>query len=247
MEALFVWLWIAGGFPAAVLGEVVQAESPRIARAGRIAFALLLAFDLLLAALVFAVGTDSPTSHMTRSLWWFTVIVAGIPLALLSGFAVRRGYTGHHRFALVAATLMMAVLYVAFPRGFIPQDHRLTGLGRFEHEHHALDILILLIPTLILLVNELFRSQRVTLGPEVPPAPEEDHPSLRSRIALIPRRNLIGAAVVLVALIWISGTNGAGLLLGLGLLAVGSALVLWQWNRSTMRSVRRDLRPPEKP
>ncbi len=36
MAALFVWLWIVGGFPAAILGEVVQAESPRIRRAGRI-------------------------------------------------------------------------------------------------------------------------------------------------------------------------------------------------------------------
>ena len=102
MGALFVWLWIVGGFPAAVLGEVVQAESPRIARAGRIAFALLLAVDLLLAALVFLVGTAAPTAHMTRSLWWFTIIVAGVPLALVSGLAVRRGYTGH-RVALVTA------------------------------------------------------------------------------------------------------------------------------------------------
>src|SRR5947208_5369536 len=104
MAALFVWLWVIGGFPAAVLGEVVRADSPRIARAGRIAFALLLWLDLLVAALVLSVGADAPTSHMTRGLWWFTAIAAGIPLALVSGSAVRRGYSGH-RVVLAIATL----------------------------------------------------------------------------------------------------------------------------------------------
>jgi len=245
MGALFVWLWIVGGFPAAVLGEVVQAESSRIARAGRIAFALLLAVDLFLAALVFLVGTEAPTAHMTRDLWWFTIVVAGVPLALVSGLAVRRGYTGN-RVALVAATLTTAVLYVAFPLGFTAEGHPLTGLGRFEHQHHALDVVILLIPTLILLANELIWKQQVTTAPEVAPGPEGDRTSLRSRIAAIPRRYVIGAVVLLVFLIWIAGTNGPGLVVGLGVLVVGSALFLWQRNRSTMRSVRRDLRPPEK-
>ena len=154
MAAVFIGLWIAGGFPAGILGEVVQAESPRTRRAGRIAFAFLLWIDLLLAALVLAVGADAPTSHMTRGLWWFTIIVAGIPLALVSGLAVRRGYAGH-RLALAAATLTTAALYVVFPFAFIPVGQPLTGLGRWVHDHHLLGIAILLIPTLILLVNEL--------------------------------------------------------------------------------------------
>jgi hypothetical protein len=107
MAAIFIGLWIAGGLPAGILGEVVQAESPRTRRAGRIAFAFLLWIDLLVAALVLAVGADAPTSHMTKGLWWFTIIVAGIPLALVSGLAVRRGYAGH-RFALAAATPLVA-------------------------------------------------------------------------------------------------------------------------------------------
>jgi hypothetical protein len=239
MGALFVWLWILGGAPAAVLGEVVQAETPRIARAGRIAFAFLLAFDLLLAALVFLIGKDAPTAHMTRSLWWFTVLIAGVPLALVSGFAVRRGYTGH-RVALVAATLTTAVLYVAFPLGFSPEGNPLTGLGRFEHEHRALDAAVLLIPTLILLMDELFRKQ------EAAAVPEDDRPS-RSGIAGIPRRYLIATGVVLAALFWMAGTNGAGVVLGLGILTAASAVYLWQRNRSMMRTVRQDLRPPENP
>ena len=56
MAALFIGLWIAGGIPAGILGEVVQAESARTRRLGRIAFAFLLWIDLLIAALVLAVG-----------------------------------------------------------------------------------------------------------------------------------------------------------------------------------------------
>ena len=137
MAAIFIGLWIAGGLPAGILGEVVQAESPRTRRAGRIAFAFLLWIDLLVAALVLAVGPDAPTSHMTNGLWWFTIIVAGIPLALVSGLAVRRGYAGH-RFALAAATLTTAALYIVFPLAFIPVTQPLTGLGRWVHDHHLL-------------------------------------------------------------------------------------------------------------
>src|SRR5512133_3721120 len=128
MAALFIGLWIAGGIPAGILGEVVQAESARTRRLGRIAFAFLLWIDLLLAALVLAVGADAPTSHMTKGLWWFTIIVAGIPLALVSGLAVRRGSAGWHLPALIAATLTTAALYVAFPLAFIPATQPLTGL-----------------------------------------------------------------------------------------------------------------------
>lgn len=240
MAALFIWLWILGGAPAAVLSEVVQAESPRTRRAGRIAFALLLGVDLLLAALVLAVGLDTPTLHMTRSLWWFTIIVAGIPLALVSGLAVLRGYAGH-RLALAAATLTTAALYVVFPLAFIPKNRPLTGLGRWAHDHQALGIAILFIPALILLATELRWKQ------EAVPAPEPGAPSLRSRIGAIPRRNLIGAGVLVLLLVWLAGTNSSGMLVGLGAVLAGSALLLWYSDRSIMRGVRRDLRPPEKP
>jgi hypothetical protein len=36
--------------------------------------------------------------------------------------------------------LTTAALYLAFPLGSIPPNKpRLTGLGRFEHDHHVLD------------------------------------------------------------------------------------------------------------
>jgi hypothetical protein len=240
MSALFVWLWILGGPPAAVLSEVVRAESPRIRRAGRIAFALLLGFDLLLAAVVLSVGADAPTAHMTRSLWWFTVVVAGIPLALVSGFAVRRGYTGH-RLSLVVATLTTAALYVVFPLAFVPESQPLTGLARFAHDHHLLGIAVLLIPTLILLANELRWKE------EAAPRLESPRQSLRARIGMIPRRNLIGAGALVLGLIWTVGANGSGMvLIGVGLVVVGLALFAWQWHRTVMRSVLRDLETPEK-
>lgn len=242
MAALFVWLWIAGGVPAAVLGEVVRADSPRTARAGRIAFALLLGFDLLLAAVIFSVGADGPTAHMTRSLWWFTIAVAGVPLALFSGLAVRRGYPGRHRGALVVATLITAALYLAFPLGFFPATQpTLTGIGRWEHDHHVLGIAILLIPTLTLLANELSWRR------EAPPGREPDHRSLRARIGAIPRQYLIGGAVLIASLLWLAGTNGPGLLIGLGIPLAGLAVFLWWLDRSEVRSVRRDLAPPGKP
>jgi hypothetical protein len=239
MAALFIGLWIAGGMPAGILGEVVQADSPRTRRAGRIAFAFLLGIDLLLAALVLAVGADAPTSHMTRGLWWFTIIVAGIPLALVSGLAVRRGYAGH-RLALAAATLTTAALYVVFPLAFIPVGQRLTGLGRWVHDHHLLGIAILFIPTLILLANELRWKQEATPDPE-------PGPTLRSRIGAIPRRYIVGTAVLVLLLIWLAGTNSSGMLVGLGVVFVGTALFLWYRDRAIMRGVVRDLKPPEKP
>ena len=126
-------------------------------------------------------------------------------------FSVRRGYPGKRRIALVVATLTTATLYFVFPLGFISQDSpRLTGLGRFEHEHRLLGIAILLIPTLILLANELRWKQ------EEAPASEPDRDGLGARIARIPRRRLIGGGILLLALVWTVGTNGPGLVIGFG-------------------------------
>jgi hypothetical protein len=239
MAALFVWIWIIGGFPAAVLSEVVRSESPRTARVGRIAFALVLWVDLLIAAVVLSIGADAPTSPMSRELWWVTVIAAGIPLALVSGYAVRRGYTGSHRVVLAVASLLTAALYVSFPLGFVPFGHELTGLALWEHDHHLLGLAILLIPTLILLADEL----RLTSEEATEPGPEE--PSLAHR--RIPRRNLVGGVVFVGVLVWMAGTNASGMLLGLGIVFVGLGLFLWRKDRLAMRTVLRDLGPIDKP
>jgi hypothetical protein len=245
MPALFVWLWVIGGVPAAILGEVVRADSPKIARAGRIAFALLLWVDLLVAATVLSVGADAPTSPMSQSLWWFTVIAAGIPLALVSGLAVRRGYRGGHRVVLVTATLITAGLYVVFPLAFVPVNKPLTGLGLWAHEHHLLGLAILLIPAVVLLVDELRRNEVVAVEPT--PDAEADTPSLRSLVSGLPRRTIIGCVLFIVVLVWMAGTNAAGLMLGLGILLVCLAVLVWHRHRLQMQSVLRDLRPPEKP
>jgi hypothetical protein len=238
MAWLFGLFWLAGGVPAAILGDVVRAESPRTRRAGRVAFALLLGFDLVLAAVVLAVGADGPPGHMTRSLWWLTIILGGIPVALVSGLAVRRGYAGH-RVALATATLTTAALYVVFPLSFIPASQPLTGLGRWDHDHHALGIAILFIPTLILLATELRWGQA--------PDPDPGGPSLRARMRAVPRRYVVGTGVFILLLIWLGGTNTSGMLVGLGIVFAGSALFLWYRDRAIVREVRRDLGPPEKP
>jgi hypothetical protein len=63
---------------------------------------------------------------------------------------------------------------------------------------------------------------------------------------LIRQRKLIGAGVLLlVFLIWTAGTNSFGMLVGFGVVLAGFALFVWQRHRSAMRSVLRDLRPPE--
>ena len=131
-------------------------------------------------------------------------------------------------------------LVIAFPLGFTPVTQSPTGLGRWAHDHRVLGVAILLIPTLILLVDEVLRRGEVAL------ALEADDASLRSLVSAIPRRFLIGAGVSLVALIWMAGTNGSGLLLGLGIAFAVGAAFLWRWHRSEMRRVTRDLRPPEK-
>ena len=237
MAALFIWLWVIGGIPAAVLSDVVRSATPRVARAGRIGFAFLLWLDLLMAAVVFSVGAeDSGSGHTTRSFWWFIVIGAGIPLALVSGFVVRHGYTGRHRPVLIAASLATAALYFVFPLGFVPPTQPLTGLARFEHDHHVLGVAILLIPTLILLADELTRK-----GEAVAPAPD-----LTPRDSGTRRRHLIGAGLFLVVLIWMAGTNIEGMLLALGVLLVAGALFLWHNDRVAMRAARRDLGPPPK-
>ena len=102
------------------------------------------------------------------------------------------------------------------------------------HEHHLLGIAILFIPTLILLVNELFWNEEAT------PEPEPGGPSFRSRLGAIPRRYIVGTAVLVLLLIWLAGTNSSGMLLGLGVVFVGTALFLWYRDRAILRGVRRD-------
>lgn len=165
MPYLFAVLFIVGAAPAAFLGVGVRSESPRLARAARIAFAFLLTADLLLAAGVFSVDTSNgdSTLNATRSLWWVTLLLGCFPLAVASGLAVRRGYAGH-RVALVIATVATASLYLAFPLGFVPANEQLRGLGRWEHDHHVLDIAILFVPALILLASELLRTKEPALA-----------------------------------------------------------------------------------
>ena len=63
---------------------------------------------------------------------------------------------------------------------------------------------------------------------------------------MIPWRTLLWVGALSVLFIWLAGTNGPGLLLGLGVLLAGTVLVLWRKQRAVVRSVLGDSRPPEK-
>jgi len=49
-----------------------------------------------------------------------------------------------------------------------------------------------------------------------------------------------------VLLIWLAGTNILGMVIALGVVLAASAVFVWRKNRSEMRGVLRDLRPPKK-
>jgi hypothetical protein len=231
MIVFLVPLWIIGGGGAAILGVAAASDNPRIVRAGRIGFALLLALDLFAGALVFAIGQDNPNpaDNTTRSMWWLFAFAGGIPLAFVSGLAVRRGYVGH-RLVLWSAVLLTAGLYLTFPFAFTPAGKELRGLGRFEHGHHAIDVLVLLLPSLILLAAEAFRGHVST-----------DEPTIVELLRRSPRRVVVALMIVVLALLWFGAANSTGFFLGLAVLLVGGGLVVGLRSRATVRRIRRDL------
>jgi len=105
-------------------------------------------------------------------------------------------------------------------------------------------ITALLVPLLIISLACLPLRKTRPVELEIVPDSRESHPN---GSVLIRRRNLIGAGALLLALVWLAGTNNLGLLIGLGVLLAGSAVFLWRKNRVDMRSVLGDLRPPAKP
>ena len=160
MWPLFLWVWIVGAGGTAVLFEVAQAETVWVARAGRTAFAAWVSLLLLGVAVAFGTQSAQPGNGLsTRSGWWALVIFGGVPVSLLCGIGMLKAYRGR-RFWLAGGVLLSAALYAAFPLGYEPSGRRLHGLARFEHLHHALDVVALLIPALVLLAADLRTPQR---------------------------------------------------------------------------------------
>jgi hypothetical protein len=230
--AFLFGLWIMGGAGAAILGVAVAADNPRIVRAGRVGFAVLLAVDLFAGAVIFAIGqsNSNPDYNTTRSMWWLFALAGGIPLAFVSGALVRRGYA-RHRLVLWSAVILTAALYLTFPLAFTPADQELRGLGRFEHGHHAIDVVVLLLPSLILLAAEVFRGHAST-----------DQPAIPALLRRAPRRYVVGVAIVLLAALWFAGASSSGFGLGLGVLLLGGGLIVGLRSRAAVRRVRRDLK-----
>ena len=233
LAELFFVAWMVGLAGAGVASVLVPSDNPQVARAGRVWFALVLLADLLLPTVFFMLEKRDGSGSLSgsRSFWWLMALACGIPLALVSGFAVRRGYVGH-RLALTSSILATCVLYLAFPLGFESGSGELTGLGRFEHTHRPFDIAILLIPTLILLVSEVLRGRD---------APDPEQASLFSQLRNASRRTTAGVVLGLAALVWLAGASGAALAVTIAVLLVGGGLFVWWSNRTTVRRVRRNL------
>jgi hypothetical protein len=231
---LFFVAWLVGLPGAGIASLMAPSGDLRVARAGRIVFALVLLVELLLLAFIFAVDTRNGSGSVagSRSFWWLMALGCGVPFALVSGLGVRRGYVGH-RLALVSAILATCVLCLAYPFGFVPGSGALTGIGRFEHTHRPLDIAILLIPTLILLLSEVVRG-RVAADPE--------DASLFLHLRNASRRTVAGVVVGLAVILWFGGANGTGLFVGIAVLLVGGGLFVWWNDRTEVRRVRGDLR-----
>jgi hypothetical protein len=200
---------------------------------GRIGFAALLAVELYAGALVFAIGRSNQdsSSRTTQSMWWLFALAGGIPLAFVSGALVRRGFTGH-RLVLWSAVTLTAALWLVFPLAFTASAREARGgLGHFVHTHHALDVVVLLLPSLIVLVAELFRHDS-----------SADQPTIPALIRHAPRRFTIGIALALVAVVWAVGASGNAFWIVVGsLLLVGGVIVALR-NRVTVRQMQRGLK-----
>jgi hypothetical protein len=233
MGGFFFAAWVVSLPGAAIASLMAPSDDARLARAGRILFALLLLAELLLLAFVFAVETRDGSGSIagSRSFWWLMTLGYGVPFALAAGLAVRRGYVGH-RLALVSAILATCALCFAFPVGFVAGSSALTGIGHFEHTHRTLDVVILLLPTLILLVSEVVRGRD---------APDPEQADLFSQIPNTSRRTIAGVVLGLAALVWLAGASGTAIAVTFAVLLVAGAIFVWWSSRTTVRRVQRDL------
>ena len=222
----FFGIWFVGLFLAGCLNVGARSENGRILRARRVAFAFVLAIQLLLVTSIY-VGANT---NFQGGLWWVIALGCGLPIAVASGVAVRDAYAGH-RVVLVVAVVAAAALYLAFPLGFVPPGRALTGLGRFLHDHRPLDTLALFVPTLILLASEALRGRI---------AADSDSPSFFALLRRTPRRVIVGSAITVVVVLAFEGLSGPFALYAGGLAVVGVVAFLWLRTRSAARRMRHD-------
>jgi hypothetical protein len=229
---IFIGTWFVAFLGAAALNSVMRSDNPVVIRRGRVAFTLLLAIELLWVPLNFE-GSSRTNVHASRGLWWGIVLGAGIPIALALGLTVRRAYAGH-RIALISALGATVALFLAFPLGYVPPGEALTGLGRFEHDYHALDIVALLVPTLILLVSEVRRGHIEGSKQEF---------TVLTRLRLSIRAIGIGGAVAIAFILWLSGAaGGTTVAIVVVLFGVGVYVYAEVQTRVAARRMQRDLK-----
>jgi hypothetical protein len=155
-------LWAVGGAFAAVASEVARAERPALVTLARLLFALALGVELLGSAAAFAAADSNAEVgyHGSHTRWLVYALGGGVPLTLLSGFLVRRGFAGlRQKVVLAVATLAAAGLYIAFPYAYAAPGVPLHGLALWAHRHHLLAAVVLVTPTALLLLMELSRGR----------------------------------------------------------------------------------------
>ena len=159
MALLLLPLWLFGGAAAGILGAAAGTDRPHLAAIVRISYGLVLTAELLASAVAFSAAESNPDSSArgSQSGWWLYALAGGVLLSLLTAAAVRSAYPRRARLVPFAAALLASGLYLGFPLGFVPGGDPLTGLGLWEHRHHSLDVLLLLVPLASLLGWELWR------------------------------------------------------------------------------------------
>ena len=149
---------LVGLAAAGVLSVLAAAERPSIVTAARVLYALGVSGSLLATAVIFSAANANPNHFFrpTRSGWWVYVVVGALPMLIVCALAVRRAYVDwRRRVALVLANALAAAQFVLVPLAFGPAGRPLHGLAFSVHDHHALVMLLLMLPAALLLAAEL--------------------------------------------------------------------------------------------
>jgi hypothetical protein len=155
---LSVGVLLVGLAAAGCLSVLAAAERPWLVTAARVLYAIGLGASLLATAAIFSAANSNPNHLLrpTRSGWWAYVAIGALPMLIVSTLAVRRAYTDpRRRIAVLVADGLAAVTFVLVPFAFEPVGRPLHGLSLWVHQHHALVVLLLLVPSALLLLAEV--------------------------------------------------------------------------------------------
>ena len=168
MGLLSFGVLLVGLAAAGLLSVAAGSERPRVVAATRVLYAIGLSTSLLATAVIFAAANSNPNELLrpTRSGWWVYVLIGALPMIVVCTIAVRRVYRDRRRrIALLVADAVAAAEYVLVPIAFEPVGQPLRGLARSVHDHHAIVVLVMLLPAALLLTAELRRGVHARMRP----------------------------------------------------------------------------------